>query len=479
MVRVRLAGALITAVALVVLGLVLGRAGRRGRADGGHRLRHQPEQPADAPVRPGHVRRDRRCWWRCTTAPAPAPPSTPEPSSPRSPTGTASSSSIPSATRSGHCFDVSSPQALRRDGGSDPVGIMSMVRYVQQRYGADPAPGLRHRRLLRRHDDQRPARRLSRRVQGRGGVHGGALRLLRHHRRLRAGTAPAPTAQISKTPQQWGDLVGPRTPDTPARGRACSCGTAPRTPRCATRTSEEIKQWTNVLGLSQTPPSPTPRSPAGPAPVTAAPGRMAPVEAISMPGVGHTLPPSGMAERAIRFFGLDRTAPQPAADPRPAPPPTPTPPEHPAGIGCCRITYTVNAWNTGLTATITITNTGAARSTAGRWGSRCPPGRPSPRAGTPPTPRQRGGDRPQRLPTTGRSPPGIDRHRLPGHPHRQHRQPASFTLNGVACTVGLTACPTPSPSRRATGVACVRHPDMASEPSTKWLSPARTDLVWP
>ena len=45
----------------------------------------------------------------------------------------------PSATRSGHCFDVSSPQALRRDGGSDPVGIMSMVDYVRQRYNADPA----------------------------------------------------------------------------------------------------------------------------------------------------------------------------------------------------------------------------------------------------------------------------------------------------------------------------------------------------
>ena len=56
----------------------------------------------------------------------------------------------PSVTRSGKCFDVSSPQALRRDGGSDPVGIMSMVDYVQQRYNGRPEPGLRHRRLVRR-----------------------------------------------------------------------------------------------------------------------------------------------------------------------------------------------------------------------------------------------------------------------------------------------------------------------------------------
>src|SRR5690606_20610927 len=43
----------------------------------------------------------------------------------------------PSATRSGQCFDVSSAQALRRGGGSDPVGIMSMVGYVQQNYNVD------------------------------------------------------------------------------------------------------------------------------------------------------------------------------------------------------------------------------------------------------------------------------------------------------------------------------------------------------
>src|SRR3954451_352939 len=43
----------------------------------------------------------------------------------------------PSATRSGACFDVSSPGALRHDGTSDPVGIVSMVRYVQQRYHTD------------------------------------------------------------------------------------------------------------------------------------------------------------------------------------------------------------------------------------------------------------------------------------------------------------------------------------------------------
>jgi endo-1,4-beta-xylanase len=45
---------------------------------------------------------------------------------------------FPEATRSGQCFDVSSPQALTRGGGSDPVGILSMVDYAKQHYNVDP-----------------------------------------------------------------------------------------------------------------------------------------------------------------------------------------------------------------------------------------------------------------------------------------------------------------------------------------------------
>ena len=60
-------------------------------------------------------------WWPSTTAPA---------SGPAFYSGTQFASLAdrygfiviyPSATRSGQCFDVSSPQALRHDGGSDPV----------------------------------------------------------------------------------------------------------------------------------------------------------------------------------------------------------------------------------------------------------------------------------------------------------------------------------------------------------------------
>jgi hypothetical protein len=68
---------------------------------------------------------------------------------------------------------------------------------------------------------------------------------------------------------------------------------------------EEIDQWTNVHGVSQTPVSTDSpeanwtRTRYGDA------GDQAPVEAISIANTGHSLPTSGMAARAIHFFGLD------------------------------------------------------------------------------------------------------------------------------------------------------------------------------
>lgn len=43
----------------------------------------------------------------------------------------------PSATRASRCWDVHSPAALTHGGGSDPQGLLSMIRYAVERYGAD------------------------------------------------------------------------------------------------------------------------------------------------------------------------------------------------------------------------------------------------------------------------------------------------------------------------------------------------------
>jgi acetylxylan esterase len=80
-------------------------------------------------------------------------------------------------------------------------------------------------------------------------------------------------------------------------------------------------------------------------------GVMAPVEGISLQGVGHSLPMGGQAAMAIAFFGLNTNQP-------PVTTTTTTTTTGPPPVSACRVTYTVNAWNNGLTTDITIANTG-------------------------------------------------------------------------------------------------------------------------
>ncbi|PZH08784.1 esterase, partial [Streptomyces sp. NTH33] len=255
----------------------------------------------------------------------------------------------PSATRDGGCFDVSSPQALRRGGGSDPVGIMSMVTYAQQHYGADPA-----------------------RVFVTGASSGAMMTnvLLGDYPDVfKAGAAfmgvpfgcfattdgsgwnsACANGTVIRTPQQWGDLVRGAHPgySGPRPRMQLWHGTEDTTLRYP-NFGEEIKQWTDVLGVGQTPAFTDHPQSTWTRTRYGGTGTQAPVEAISIQGTGHTLPTAGMAARAISFFGLDGTA---------TPPPTDPPPTTPAGA--CRVTYTTSAWNTGLTASITLTNTGTA-----------------------------------------------------------------------------------------------------------------------
>ncbi|GAA3800266.1 hypothetical protein GCM10022226_19780 [Sphaerisporangium flaviroseum] len=271
----------------------------------------------------------------------------------------------PSATRSGSCFDVSSPQALRHDGGSDPVSIVSMVRYVLQRNNADPG-----------------------RVYVTGASSGAMMTnvLLGDYPDVfKAGAAfmgvpfgcfattdgsswnsACANGTIVRTPQQWGDLVRAAYPGySGARPRMQVWhGTEDSTLRYP-NFQEEIKQWTNVHGLSQTP-SFTDRPQSNWTRTRyGGTGTNVAVEAISIQGVGHSLPTSGMAAAAIQFFGLTggpTTSPTPSITPTPTPTPsiTPTP-----GTGACRVTYTMNTWNNGFTTAVTVANTGG--STVNTW----------------------------------------------------------------------------------------------------------------
>jgi poly(hydroxyalkanoate) depolymerase family esterase len=247
----------------------------------------------------------------------------------------------PSVTRASKCFDVSSPQALKRGGGSDPVGIKSMVDWVTRTYSADPgrifATGISSGAmmtnvLLGDYPD----------VFSAGAAFSGVPFGCFATTDGSEWNSACSGGTITHTPQEWGDLVRAAHPGyTGPRPRMQVWhGTEDDVLRYP-NFGEEIKQWTNVLGVSQTPA-------ATDQPVSGwirtrygATGDRAPVEAISLQGIGHNLYASGMAARALTFFGLDSSGPAPQPQP-----------------GACKVAATTNAWNTGLTGSLTLTNTG-------------------------------------------------------------------------------------------------------------------------
>jgi poly(hydroxyalkanoate) depolymerase family esterase len=245
----------------------------------------------------------------------------------------------PSVTRASKCFDVSSPQALKRGGGSDPVGIKSMIDWVTRTYSADTsriyATGISSGAmmtnvLLGDYPD----------VFAAGAAFSGVPFGCFATTDGSEWNSACANGTVTHTPQQWGDLVRGAYPGyTGHRPRMQVWhGTEDATLRYP-NFGEEIKQWTNVLGVGQTPA-------ATDSPVSGwtrtrygSTGDQAPVEAISLQGVGHNLYSYGMASRALTFFGLDGSGPAPQP-------------------GACNVSVTTNAWNTGLTASVTITNTG-------------------------------------------------------------------------------------------------------------------------
>ena len=276
----------------------------------------------------------------------------------------------------GKCFDTWSDAAKHRGGGSDPVSIASMITYVEQNYNGD-----------------------ANRVYATGSSSGGMMTdemLALYPDVFKAGAAfmgvpfgcfvnaadyppggKCTGGSMTKTAQQWGDLVRAAYPGYN--------GTRPRiqlwhgtadTLVPYQLLAEDIKQWTNVFGLSQTPTSTdTPVSGWNRSRFATSSGTVD-VEAYSIQGAGHQLPEAGMAAYAISFFGLDSASPPVSSSPVSSPPvssppvstsPVSSPPvstspvsTSPVGGGTCRVTDTVNAWNTGLTEDISITNTGTS-----------------------------------------------------------------------------------------------------------------------
>ncbi|WP_221351892.1 extracellular catalytic domain type 1 short-chain-length polyhydroxyalkanoate depolymerase [Streptomyces beigongshangae] len=263
----------------------------------------------------------------------------------------------PSVTRASKCFDVSSPQALTRGGGSDPVGIKSMVDWVIRTYSADTgrvfATGISSGAmmtnvLLGDYPD----------VFAAGAAFAGVPFGCFATTDGSEWNSACSGGTVLRTPQEWGALVrnaypgytGPRPRMQVWHGTEDDVLRYPNF-------GEQIDQWTDVLGVGRTPAATdTPQS-GWTRTRYGATGDRAPVEAISLQGVGHNLYANGMAARALTFFGLGGSGPAPEPQP-----------------GSCKVTATTSAWSTGLTGSVTITNTGTTRIEGWKLGFTLPSG---------------------------------------------------------------------------------------------------------
>jgi poly(hydroxyalkanoate) depolymerase family esterase len=270
----------------------------------------------------------------------------------------------PSATQQagfGNCFDTWSEAAKRRGGGSDPVSIVSMITYVRQRYSADPrrvfatgssSGGMMTNHMLALYPD----------VFAAGAAFMGVpFNCFANAADYPPGASKCTGGSMDRTPQQWGDAVRQANPGyTGARPRIQLWHGTNDTLVPYSLLQEEIEQWTDVFGLSQTPTSTDTPQPGWNRRRYAAADGTVPVEAISVQGAGHTLPSTGMAAQALAFFGLTApTSPSPNAPSPTGSSPAPSPSSSP-GAGGCRVVATVNSWGTGLTADLRVTNTGTA-----------------------------------------------------------------------------------------------------------------------
>ncbi|QFU93526.1 PHB depolymerase family esterase [Amycolatopsis sp. YIM 10] len=205
----------------------------------------------------------------------------------------------------GKCFDTWSAAAKKRGGGSDPVSIVSMVNYAAQTYGGDlnrvfatgsSSGGMMTNHMLALYPDVFKA--------------GAAFMGVPFNCFANAADFPPPGSKctngtMNRSPQEWGDAVRQAFPGyTGPRPRMQLWHGTADTLVPYSLLQEEIEQWTNVFGLSQTPTYTDTPQPNWKRSRYADPAGTVQVEAYSIQGAGHSLPSGGMAGYAVAFFGL-------------------------------------------------------------------------------------------------------------------------------------------------------------------------------
>ncbi|HEU5356808.1 MAG TPA: PHB depolymerase family esterase [Actinocrinis sp.] len=347
----------------------------------------------------------------------------------------------------GNCWDTWSAAAKVRGGGSDPVSLVSMINYTEQHYGGDAnrvyvtgssSGGMMTDEMLALYPDVFKA----------GAAYMGVpFDCFANAADYPPGSSKCTGGSMTRTAQEWGDEVraaypgynGPRPPIQLWHGTADTL-----VPYQLLQ--EDIKQWTNVFGLSQTPTSTdTPVSGWTRWRYADASGKVD-VEAYSIQGAGHSLPSSGMAAYAIHFFGLDGSgsggtpSPTPTASSSPSTSPSPSPSASPSGSGSggsgtCTVSDAVSAWNTGMTENITVNNTGTAAINGWSLGFTLAPGQTVTNAWNATISPASGAVTAKNVSYNAQIPPGgSTSFGFQANHTGNAAAPTNFTLNGAACT---------------------------------------------
>ncbi len=210
-----------------------------------------------------------------------------------------------------NCWDVGNATSLKHDGGGDTQAVAQMVKYAITKYNADPtrvyamggsSGGMMTQALMAVYPDVFKA------GHARAGVPAGCWAV--DYKPADQWSDTCKAGNVTKTAQQWGDLARSYFPGyTGHRPRIQLVQGTADTTIVYKNMGESIKQWTNVLGLSETPTS-TQKSVKGDVATYDVQYwknscGFTVLEAWSAPGGSHSM---GYEETAmLKFFGLDST----------------------------------------------------------------------------------------------------------------------------------------------------------------------------
>jgi poly(hydroxyalkanoate) depolymerase family esterase len=156
-----------------------------------------------------------------------------------------------------NCWDVGSPKALSHDGGGDTHAIAQMVRYALNEYNADSgrvyicggsSGGMMTQAMVGVYPEMFMA------GAARAGVPCGCWG--ENYDDGQQWSGPCAGGSVSKSAQEWGDYVRSINPDYTGHRPRVQLFHGDRDGTISyNNMGEAIKEWTNVLGLSETPTS--------------------------------------------------------------------------------------------------------------------------------------------------------------------------------------------------------------------------------